>query len=132
MVAKVVCCAQPGLAAKTAGLLALRRALAHGAEKARRVNVHLAPKRAKATLMVLSSHAGHRVGSTSQSFLHFFFGFLHPPSPTVTCTRQSRYRNRPCRQPKGIARRVWDLTLEQKRCTKYREVLEQPEEVLEH
>ena len=80
--AKVVCCAQPGLAAKTAGLLALRRALAHGAEKARRVNVHLAPKRAKATLMVLSSHAGHRVGSTSQSFLHFFFGFLHPPSPT--------------------------------------------------
>ena len=36
------------LAAKTAGLLALGRALALGAE-ARRANVHLAPKRAKAT-----------------------------------------------------------------------------------
>ena len=36
-----------GLAAKLAGLLALGRALAFGAE-ARRVNVHLAPRRAKA------------------------------------------------------------------------------------
>ena len=36
-----------GLAAKTAGLLALGRAVARAAE-ARRRNVHLAPKRAKA------------------------------------------------------------------------------------
>ena len=45
VVAKVV--HRAGLAAKTAGLLALGRALAFGAE-ARRVNVHLAPRRAKA------------------------------------------------------------------------------------
>ena len=36
-----------GLAAKTAGLLALVRAVARAAE-ARRVNVHLAPRRAEA------------------------------------------------------------------------------------
>ena len=27
--------------------------------------------------MVLSSHAGHKLGFASQSFLHFFFFFLH-------------------------------------------------------
>merc|ERR1719324_1375786 len=27
--------------------------------------------------MVLSSHAGHKLGNASQSFLHFFFFFLH-------------------------------------------------------